>query len=265
MAKIKGVIALMVAAALIGLIVWTNIIPDEGRTIEDSTYVDDAQVLPENEGKRVMTYGTVKVTGTAEDTDFGLSFDTLYARRVVQRLKYVDGWQWDTIDEYSTTSDLKAAMFVGSASVGQFDLNSELIKRLPTSERSWVEEDIAGQALPNGWRLDYEDSEIYLTNSPTLVLPDNYDLNRDLVGKYRVRYRLWQKGDGMEVTLVGIQKGSTLNYDPDLNAGSTFEGVLTMEEAAKTSKMYTILGELLFAAVPCVLLIIYGVYNLRNG
>lgn len=265
MTRVKGVIQLLIAAALLALIVWTNVIPDEGRRIEDSIYVDDAQVLAENEGKRVIIAGTLKAGAGARDPELNLAFDdSPVARRIVERLDWVvDKWEWRTIYDYSTDSDLKEATFAGTGSIGQFELDGELIKRLPGYERDWEEADVASQ-VPSGWRLDYDGSQLYLTNADTFVLSDNYNLFRDLEGSYRVRYRLWNTSEGLEATVVGIQRGSTLCYDPDLNASSTFEGILSADEMVESDGFYTLMGEIIFAAVPMALLIFFGVRNVRD-
>ena len=265
MTRVKGVIQLLIAAALVALIVWTNVIPDEGRRIEDAIYLDDAQVLAENEGKRVIIAGTLRAGEGARDPDLGLAFaDSPVARRVVERLDWVvDKWEWKTIYDYSTDSDLKEATFAGTGSIGQFDLDADLLKRLPGYERDWSEEEVASQ-VPSGWRLDYAGSQLYLTNADTFVLSDDYNLYSDLEGSYRVRYRLWNSSEGLEATVVGIQRGTTLCYDPDLNATSTFEGIMDKDELVETNGMYVLLGEIIFAAVPVALLVFFGVRNVRD-
>lgn len=268
MRRIKGVIELLIVAALVGLIVWTNVIPDEGRRIEDSTYVDDAQVLPENEGKRVIIAGRVEADSRVTDPDMGFTFPSPVAMRTVERLKYSSaiGWKWETIYEESTTSDFKGATFAESATLGEFTLDPALVQRLPGSWRSWYEEDVDADELArlgSSWTFTTEEGELYLTQAPYVSEDAEYVIYQDYEGSYRVRYRIWSS-DSLEATVVGIQRGSTLEYDPDLNAGSTFEGILDAEEVVKSNNMGVLIGEIIFAGIPAVLLSILGVRNLLD-
>ena len=178
MRRLKGVIQLLVAGTLVALIVWTNVIPDEGRRIEDSTYVEGAVVLPENEGKRVIVAGLVEPTGQATDPDLGLTFPSPVARRTVERLKYssASGWIWETIYDSSTTSDLKEATFAEPATLGEFTLAPELVSRLQVGTRSWYEEDVDAEELARlgGIVCEGEDFEPTITARDPRTIPEFY-------------------------------------------------------------------------------------------
>lgn len=59
----------------------------------DATYVEDAKVLPENEGKLVAISGHPEVLEMAEDPEIGVSFPSPFVTRVVDQLTYDSGTQ----------------------------------------------------------------------------------------------------------------------------------------------------------------------------
>ena len=267
MSKVKGIIELLVAAVLVGLVIWTNVMPDEGRRIEDAIYLDDAQVLPENEGKRVIVAGTVTVRETATDTDLGISLDSPLMRRKVEKLKYFDEWQWSSVSDASVNESLTDANFVGKASIGQFELDEHLVRTLPASERDWDEDDLDAatiERLERQWNFVLDGGQLYISQAPPSVMDLDHLMYSELEGSYRVRYRMWHPGQELKATVVGIQRGNTLCYDPDLNASPAFEGVLTVDEMVKENGFGVLMGEIIFAGIPAIILTILGVRNVLD-
>ena len=266
MQRIKGIMQLAVAAALVALVVWTNIVPDEGRRIEDATYVEDAQVLPENEGARVVVAGTISVDGGAADESLGIAFDSPVARRAVDQLRYRDGWEWVGVSEGSTGANLTNATFVGKVTLGQFELDEGLVRALPLGERDWEESDLDAETaarLEQSWYSVYEGTQLYLSQVPTFAMNWDWPLYQNLEGAYRVRYRVWN-GSGAEVTVVGIQCGNPLCFDSELNAASAFEGILDANEIVATNNRAVLLGEIVGAGIPALILLVLGVRNVRE-
>lgn len=267
MRRVKGLVQLFVALALVALVVWTNVKPREGQSIEDAVYVEDAQVLPENEGKRVIVAGAVEVVAGAADEQVGISFASPVVRRSVEELVYSDEWVWRGVSSWSTGGGLTDATLVGGVRLGGFELDEHLATTLPIHMRDWSESDFDDETLSrlyDRWYWLDDGAEWYISQVSVTPTGEYSPIDADKVGSLRVRYDVWRDDASREVTLVGVQRGTTLCYDEDLDAACAFEGILDKDEVISSNSFGVLMGELIFAAIPVVLLSVFGVRNLLD-
>ena len=267
MRRVKGLIQLVIVLALVALIVWTNVKPSEGQRIEDATYVGDPQVLEENEGQRVIVSGTVETVAGAVDEQVGISFASPVVRRSVEELDYTDEWVWRGVSSGTTGAPLTDATLVGGVRLGQFELDDRMAAALPIHQRDWAESDFDDETLAwlyDRWHWLQDGAEWYISQVPVTPTGEYNPIEAGQIGSLRVRYDVWRDDANREVTLVGVQRGSTLCYDEDLDAACAFEGILDKDELVASNGFSVLMGEIVCAGIPIVLLSIFGVRNLLD-
>lgn len=213
--KVRTIVWFAAAALCLGCIFADT----EGESLDwgDATYVKDARVDPKNEGKLVAISGYPEVVENAKDDLIGVSFPSPKVRR------YVEEWRWDASHEewtldpvYEGKSDdgYENEILVGTVSIGDFLLDEELVSRLSVLERTVMEGDFSDEDLAR-----MESTGSFIRESTCFY----YD-----TGSVRVHWNMWEPDTDDGVTVIGVQKGSTLTYQT-LNAVSSVDRI--MDEA----------------------------------
>lgn len=220
--------------------------PDEV-TWSDAVFVEDAKVLPENEGKFVAVSGHPEMLEAVTDENVGVGFNSPRVHRTVDRLTYdntFDTWEVRSLNAEKTQDGLGTDILYGRVSVGDFELDQELIKRMSVISHDVKEEDFTSEEialmestgnLQNAYSMFCYVDRPGMTDYKVWKEPEEYDWSDymrhgDWDGARRVRWSMWEIKSEDEVTVVGIQKGNTLTYCDELSGLVSKDRIVSEEE-----------------------------------
>lgn len=238
-----------------GIFMYTE---GEGPEWSDATYVKDAKVDPENEGKLVAISGYPVVLENAKDDLIGVSFDSPLVRR------YVDKLTWDRINEEWKEKAVKAGtsddgyengILTGLISIGEFEIDPELMTRLSVLNREVKEDDFSAEDIAHMNDTGYISNE-----TTTLYYRTSAVLFKET---YQVRWKMWEPKEDQGLTVVGVQKGNTLTYEP-LNA-SCSEDKFMDEEAFNERTGGSSVNPRYISAIMALIFILLGVRSMRKA
>ena len=261
--KIGKIILLVLGVALIALSAKALMeVPGQQAALESAVYLDEAVVLPENEGKLVIIHGTPEMIAPAYDAELKITINSIKAYRYKETYKqtgYTDEerkWEWVSGGQTS---------LVGEAKIGEFELDEGILIAFP-AESDYTDFDAAevrdyvltyksvalGEVvvLPDGGY--YADTNVtYVGDSYISWLGANAEAER-LEGKTAYRYKYYNPDKNGEHTVVGVQQGSRLVKDESIGA-MVRNGVLTKEQMLSSNKGGIIGGAAAFAVLGAVL------------
>ena len=129
MKNIGKIILLVLGIALIALGIKNFAdLPGQSDALETAVYLDEAVILPENEGKMVIIHGKPEMTAPAYDEELGLTLDTIKAYRYAEEYKLTSSEQLEY--KYGWVSKGQKSI-VGKASLGEFALDEKTLIGLP--------------------------------------------------------------------------------------------------------------------------------------
>lgn len=263
MKNIGKIILLVLGVALIALSAKALMeVPGQQAALESAVYLDEAVVLPENEGKLVIIHGTPEMIAPAYDAELKITINSIKAYRYKETYKqtgYTDEerkWEWVSGGQTS---------LVGEAKIGEFELDEGILIAFP-AESDYTDFDAAevrdyvltyksvalGEVvvLPDGGY--YADTNVtYVGDSYISWLGANAEAER-LEGKTAYRYKYYNPDKNGEHTVVGVQQGSRLVKDESIGA-MVRNGVLTKEQMLSSNKGGIIGGAAAFAVLGAVL------------
>jgi len=263
MKNIGKIILLALGVALIALSAKALMeVPGQQAALESAVYLDEAVVLPENEGKLVIIHGTPEMIAPAYDAELKITINSIKAYRYKETYKqtgYTDEerkWEWVSGGQTS---------LVGEAKIGEFELDEGILIAFP-AESDYTDFDAAevrdyvltyksvalGEVvvLPDGGY--YADTNVtYVGDSYISWLGANAEAER-LEGKTAYRYKYYNPDKNGEHTVVGVQQGSRLVKDESIGA-MVRNGVLTKEQMLSSNKGGIIGGAAAFAVLGAVL------------
>ena len=263
MQNIGKIILLELGVALIALSAKALMeVPGQQAALESAVYLDEAVVLPENEGKLVIIHGTPEMIAPAYDAELKITINSIKAYRYKETYKqtgYTDEerkWEWVSGGQTS---------LVGEAKIGEFELDEGILIAFP-AESDYTDFDAAevrdyvltyksvalGEVvvLPDGGY--YADTNVtYVGDSYISWLGANAEAER-LEGKIAYRYKYYNPDKNGEHTVVGVQQGSRLVKDESIGA-MVRNGVLTKEQMLSSNKGGIIGGAAAFAVLGAVL------------
>ncbi|MGN0354287.1 MAG: hypothetical protein ACI4EI_04350 [Muricoprocola sp.] len=186
---------------------------------KDATYVEDAKVLPENEGKLVAISGHPVALENAVDNLVEVTFPSAIVHRHVERVRKNTNKQgeWYYVYEGQSSDGIEDGYLLGKIQIGDFVLDEGLTRRMMyisrnVKKRDFSEEDIA-RMEKTGNLINYEGMLYYSTIDVFNDLDENDDFFRPGWEKsYRLRWDIWNPDEDDMVTVVGIQEGNTLKY-----------------------------------------------------
>ena len=263
MKNIGKIILLVLGVALIALSAKALMeVPGQQAALESAVYLDEAVVLPENEGKLVIIHGTPEMIAPAYDVELKITINSIKAYRYKETYKqtgYTDEErQWEWVSGGQTS-------LVGEAKIGEFELDEGILIAFP-AESDYTDFDAAevrdyvltyksvalGEVvvLPDGGY--YADTNVtYVGDSYISWLGANAEAER-LEGKTAYRYKYYNPDKNGEHTVVGVQQGSRLVKDESIGA-MVRNGVLTKEQMLSSNKGGIIGGAAAFAVLGAVL------------
>ena len=284
MGKAKGIIMIAAGAIVLAVGIQTFVsAPERTGQIESAVYIENGQVLPENDGKLVIVSGKLEAELPLEDSVTGVKLMSPTATRNVQvyEAKTIDNettWDWEPVaNDYSeegnggiNTPSLVSSTLVARTKIGDFNSSEKLLVSLLRTENF---KDYDYDALSeNGWNLfEGQDGVSYLSESeelPLKIAKEDTVANKYKYGSYegrtRIFYQTMASNDPLIYTFVGTQQGNDLALAKDLKITSVYKGVKTAEELAISNKNSS-LGSLFLGIILGLLLIFFGIRSLRKN
>lgn len=284
MGKAKGITMIAAGAIVLAVGIQTFVsAPERTGQIESAVYIENGQVLPENDGKLVIVSGKLEAELPLEDSVTGVKLMSPVASRNVQtyEAKTIDNettWDWEPVaNDYSeegnggiNTPSLVSSTLVAPTKIGDFNISEKLLVSLLRTKNF---KDYDYDALTeNGWNLfEGQDGVSYLSRSEELPLKMSKEdtiTNKYKYGSYegrtRVFYQTIASDDPLIYTFIGTQQGNDLVQAKDLKITSVYQGVKTAEELA-TSNKNSSLGGLFLGIIIGILLMFFGIRSLRKN
>ena len=251
--KTGGIFGGLILLVIGVLLLWTN----EGRTVKMQSVINEAlhsytdvastSIDPNYEGKLIATTGKIDLSGSnqVEDKKFGIKVTAAKLERVVEMYQWNESCTTDENDNRSCTYEKEwSSMLIDSTQfeksgytnpnafkyegeeflasnvkVGAFDLPERLLSKLS------YDKEVKNERLTELYKSNTVDGfkvvDNYITNTTN---PDDVK-----IGDLRVSYRYASDG---EVSLLGVQSGSTLNAF----TGKKGKSIYTIKRGTYTGK-----------------------------
>lgn len=251
----KSLVVRVLALAVGGLLLFTGWSlfssfqqPD---ALKDAVVLTTATVDPQNEGKLVLFHGTVAMESPACDSEYGLTFSSPAVLRNIQAYRRDSNsssnrkWNWKSMG---------SRKLVGEASIGEFSLDKAVLAQLPIDTPCTVfrPEEIAELYLyENIGGTTYLSKDSVPTGSTrTRSIGEAY------VGKERVSYRCFDGEKTPEITVIGLQKGTSLTICQDISGASVFSGALTVDQVQRAHQKSALLRAGIGFLFACICLVV---------
>ena len=264
--NIGKIILVLFGAALI---VWSAkglmSVPGQRAALEAAVYLEEAVVLPENEGKLVIIHGEPEMLAPAYDEELKLTINSIHAYRYKETYKqtgFTDDerkWEWVSSGQETLT---------GQAKIGEFELDANILSAFP-AESDYVDFDPAetkdyvltyksiatGEVcvLPDGGY--YADTNVTYIGDSFFNFLGAHSLGERLEGKTAYRYKYYNPEKNGVNTVIGIQQGKRL-VRTDRVGTAVLSGVKTREQVLSTSSGYLIGGASAFMALGALLVVL---------
>ena len=272
--KIGKIILLVLGVALLALGIKAFVaLPGQEAALEAAAYLDEAVILPENEGKMVIIHGKPEMTAPAYDEELGLTLNTIKAYRYDEEYKLTSSEQMEY--KYAWVSRGSKGI-VGKASLGEFELDEKTINGF-TVDNEYDDFDMAELTAhyyevgrgktPEGTWTDrwwvivggtyYYDSFEYSGNLdiPHMTREMNREIAEEREGAKAYAYKVYAGVRDEDVTVAGIQQGSTL-VAHEILGPMVKDGVLTKDQLLSSNKNGTVGGAAVFMLIGAVLVVL---------
>jgi len=252
-------------------------IPAQKAVLENAVYLDEPVVLPENEGKLVIIHGKPEMTAPAYDEELGITLNTIKAYRYAEEYKQTSSEKG--VFKYGWVSRGQKGI-AGDASVGEFALDEKTINGL-AADSEYEDFDMAeisakgyvvgrGKTKEGAWTdrwwviVDgtyYYDSFEYSNDLsiPHITREMDRNIAQEREGAKAYAYKVYTGMSSEEVTVAGIQQGTSLVADETLGALMR-NGVLSKEEVLSSNTNSLMGGAIVFILLGIVL----GILGLRK-
>lgn len=273
MKNIGKIILLVLGVALIALGIKNFAdLPGQSDVLEAAVYLDEAVILPENEGKMVIIHGKPEMTAPAYDEELGLTLDTIKAYRYAEEYKLTSSEKLEY--KYGWVAKGQKSI-VGKASLGEFALDEKTLIGLSADSEyedfNMDEISAKGYEVSKGKTTEgawtdrwwvivggkyYYDAFEYSGNLdiPHLTREMNKEIADEREGAKAYAYKVYT-GTDAEMTVAGIQQGSSLMAHEKLGA-IVKEGVQTKDQLLSSNKNGIIGGAVVFMLIGAVLVIL---------
>ncbi len=230
--------------------------PDDKRIVRSAVVLEKPILLPENEGKTVIIEGALTGETPVTEDLFSMTFDAPLVKRYDEVYAYERGtrtghWDW---------KEDQVKVFHKTLSIGEFELDEELIMRIPTPV-SLTEAELKSQ-LPPSIYVFPDDDDIYI--SVRNVVGVGFDIiSHDHEGTMRYRYRLPRVGE--TYTILGIQREGKLYLHENINEASvqvSSDGVEGMLSDLRNDTIFGVVFSVIAAAV-CLFFGFKGILYLK--
>ena len=252
-------------------------IPAQKAVLENAVYLDEPVVLPENEGKLVIIHGKPEMTAPAYDEELGITLNTIKAYRYDEEYKQTS--REKGVFKYGWVSRGQKGI-AGGASVGEFALDEKTINGL-AADSEYEDFDMAevrakgyevsrGKTKEGAWTdrwwviVDgtyYYDSFEYSNDLsiPHITREMDRDIAKEREGAKAYAYKVYTGMSSEEVTVAGIQQGTSLVADETLGVVLRND-VLSKEEVLSSNTNSLMGGAIVFVLIGVVL----GILGLRK-
>lgn len=269
--KIGKLILIVLGVALIALgIKGLMDIPGQQAALDAAVYLDEPVVLPENEGKMVIIHGEPEMTAPAYDEELGLTINTIKAYRYAEEYKLTSSEKHEY--KYAWVSKGSKGI-VGKASLGEFALdertlngfsvdseydafnmtelgaNDYVVGRGKTKEGAWTDRwwvIVGGKYYYDAFEYSGD------LDIPHITREMNKEIAQEREGAKAYAYKVYTGVRDENVTIAGIQQGSTLVAHEKLGP-VVKDGVLTKEQVLSSNQSSSIGGSAVFMALGAVL------------
>ena len=248
-------------------------IPAQKAVLENAVYLDEPVVLPENEGKLVIIHGTPEMTSPAYDEELGITLNTIKAYRYDEEYKQTS--REKGVFKYGWVSRGQKGI-AGGASVGEFALDEKTINGLAADSEyedfDMVEVSAKGYEVSRGktkegawtdrWWVIVDGTYYYdsFEYSNELSIPHiDRDIAKEREGAKAYGYKVYTGMSSEEVTVAGIQQGTSLVADETLGVVLRND-VLSKEEVLSSNTNSLMGGAIVFVLIGVVL----GILGLRK-
>lgn len=248
-----------IVLAVVGLVLGYSLLTStefetQAAALKNAVYLENAKILPENEGKVVILKGSLTLLEEARDPKFGLIFDSPYVRRYGE--EYKDQGKDGKVDMRWVINNSLDGKFFGKVRLGDFILENAFLINLPSASYEGFDPEILREKK---LRIDQDQSRSYITTAKRSFF-ENY-----MAGPIRYRYTYVPMDRVRELTVVGIQKGNSLVFSREGFRGETYTKLMTKEEVLGKSASNAKLASI-FGYVCCAALIAGGVFLvIRKG
>ncbi|MBQ7501875.1 hypothetical protein IJT93_04050 [bacterium] len=101
--------------------------------LNEAVYLQTPVLKDENEGKTVIAGGNIAITETAVDKQYNRRFKSISVERHLEHLEKLKGRR---NTKYWSTVPGSSELFVGKANLGEFELDSSIIAKMPKKSES---------------------------------------------------------------------------------------------------------------------------------
>ena len=252
-------------------------IPAQKAVLENAVYLDEPVVLPENEGKLVIIHGKPEMTAPAYDEELGITLNTIKAYRYDEEYKQTSSEKG--VFKYGWVSRGQKGI-AGEASVGEFALDEKTINGL-AADSEYEDFDMTeisakgyevsrGKTKEGAWTdrwwviVDgtyYYDSFEYSNDLsiPHITREMDRDIAQEREGAKAYAYKVYTGMSSGEVTVAGVQQGTSLAADETLGVVLR-NGVFSKEEVLSSNTNSLMGGSVVFILLGVVL----GILGLRK-
>lgn len=189
---------------------------------KDAIFVEDAKVIPENEGKLIVISGIPEIIEGAVDPQAGVSFDSPYVSRSIEQLVWDDiskKWRKKEINSLSKEAEEYPLHLSGKMKIGEFEIDEELMYRLNPLTRNVEKQDFDEKEIASmektGYLID-ETTTLWYSQVPSadedFYTEMDHILYPEWDGAVLIRWNIWEPKEEEGFTMVGVQKGNTLTY-----------------------------------------------------
>lgn len=226
--------------------------------LKDAIYLDKPIINSANEGKLVIIHGTAIMSKKAEDTDFGIVFDSPVAMRSVQVLdtqtkttttttttngktaesketKKTTEYVWKEVNTKNNKTPFRSETFLGEAKIGDFIITGNSLKTIFTNKPITVTREMANRAGLHYWKQGISKSFITTRRVSDRFMMSDSEKRAVNAGISRISYTGKEKTAKNEYTFAGIQQNGKLVSTKDFSI-QYYAGILTKEQMIEKNK-----------------------------
>lgn len=259
-------------------IIWLSVrglmdVPEYKEILGSAVYLEEAVVLPENEGKVVIIHGKPEMLAPAYDEELGITLNSIKAYRYDEEYTLTSSEQQNHVYDWVSRGQKG---IVGEAKIGEFLLDEKTLVAFPADSdyKDFDEAEISANGYntsygkttegavtdrlyvivggPEGEAYYYSAHEYSNVDSSRFTRTMNKNIAADRDGTRAYAYKVFTGAVAEEVTVAGIQQGNTLVAHENLG-GVVMDGAMSRKELVNTESGYLMGGSIAFLVLGLVL------------
>ena len=252
-------------------IIWLSVrglmdVPEYKEILGSAVYLEEAVVLPENEGKVVIIHGKPEMLAPAYDEELGITLNSIKAYRYDEEYTLTSSEQQNHVYDWVSRGQKG---IVGEAKIGEFLLDEKTLVAFPADSdyADFDEAEISANGYntsygkttegavtdrlyvivggPEGEAYYYSPHEYSNVDSSRFTRTMNKNIAADRDGTRAYAYKVFTGAVAEEVTVAGIQQGNTLVSHENLG-GVVMSGAMSQKELVNTESGYLMGGSIAF-------------------